>query len=169
MGRATARFARIAASLLLGFAICHANAESWTHSMKTFCFDTSDQVRLCYSEQLLTDTSTPLLVFIPGWTMPASLWEKQLAYFSGKYSLVAFDPRGQGASAAPNFGYTLERRVQDIKELLDRFPDRSFLPLRCLRCRSAKGHTKLCQDPCHSTGPGRFQAPLLNPETVCLR
>ncbi len=127
MGRATARFARIAASLLLGFALCHANAESRTHSMKTVCFDTSDQVRLCYAEQLLADISTPLLVFIPGWTMPASLWEKQLDYFSGKYSLVAFDPRGQGASAAPNFGYTLERRVQDIKELLDRFPDRSFI------------------------------------------
>jgi microsomal epoxide hydrolase len=127
MGRATARFARIAASLLLGLTLCQANAESRAHPMKTVCFDTSDQVRLCYAEQLLANTSTPLLVFIPGWTMPASLWEKQLAYFSGKYSLVAFDPRGQGASATPNFGYTLERRTQDIKELLDRFPDRSLI------------------------------------------
>lgn len=117
---------RIVASVFFGFAALQANAGD-QGPLNTVCFDTSDAVRLCYAEHLSGDASAPILVFIPGWTMPASLWEKQLAYFSGKYPVVAFDPRGQGASAAPDFGYTLERRVQDIKELLDRFPDRSFI------------------------------------------
>ncbi|MEI6416020.1 MAG: alpha/beta hydrolase, partial [Pseudomonadota bacterium] len=115
------------AGILLGLAMFQANAENQAKPLNTGCFDSSDQVRLCYSERLLGDASKPILVFIPGWTMPASIWEKQLSYFSGKYSVVAFDPRGQGASAVPNFGYTLERRVQDIKELLDRYPDHSFI------------------------------------------
>jgi non-heme chloroperoxidase len=117
---------RIAAGMLFGVAALQAYAES-QEPLNTVCFDTSDAVRLCYVERLSGDASAPILVFIPGWTMPASLWEKQLSCFSGKYPLVAFDPRGQGASAAPDFGYTLERRVQDIKELLDRFPERSFI------------------------------------------
>jgi microsomal epoxide hydrolase len=117
---------RVVASVLFGVIALQAFAES-QEPLHTVCFDTSDQVRLCYVEHLSGDASAPILVFIPGWTMPASLWEKQLAYFSGKYPVVAFDPRGQGASATPDFGYTLERRVQDIKELLDRFPDRSFI------------------------------------------
>lgn len=95
--------------------------------MESLCFETSDRVRLSYSAHLLDDAPQPVLVFIPGWTMPAWIWEKQLAWFSGKHSLVAFDPRGQGASAAPGYGYTLERRVLDIKELLDRFPGRGFV------------------------------------------
>ena len=113
--------------MLFGVAALQANAETPTNTLHTLCFDTSDAVRLCYVERLPGDASTPILVFIPGWTMPAFLWEKQLAFFSGKYPVVAFDPRGQGASATPDFGYTLERRVQDIKELLDRFPERSFI------------------------------------------
>jgi non-heme chloroperoxidase len=121
---------RIAAGMLFGVAALQASAETPANPANTLnnvCFDTSDAVRLCYVERLAGDASAPILVFIPGWTMPASIWEKQLAYFSGKYSVVAFDPRGQGASASPDFGYTLERRTQDIKELLDRFPDRSFV------------------------------------------
>ena len=121
------RFAQVVVCVLLGLALSPAHAESQAKPLNTVCFDSSDQVRLCYSAALLSDASKPLLVFIPGWTMPASIWEKQLAYFSGKYSIVAFDPRGQGASAVPDCGYTLERRVQDIQELLERFPDRSFV------------------------------------------
>jgi microsomal epoxide hydrolase len=110
-----------------GLTFSQAQAEGQETHLKHTCFDTSDQVRLCYAERLLDDASLPILVFIPGWTMPAAIWEKQLAYFSGKTSIVAFDPRGQGASTAPDFGYTLERRVQDIRELLERFPERSFI------------------------------------------
>ena len=119
---------RVAAGVLVGLAAFTTSAFAQSPPMNSVCFDSSDKVRLCYSEHLLTeDMARPILVFIPGWTMPAAIWEKQLSYFSGKYSMVAFDPRGQGASAAPRVGYTLDRRVKDIKELLDRFPDRRFI------------------------------------------
>ena len=95
--------------------------------MNKVCFETSDSTRLSYVEHLLADAAKPLLVFIPGWTMPAAIWQRQLTYFSGRYPIVAFDPRGQGSSAAPPSGYTLERRVEDIKELLDRFTGRPLV------------------------------------------
>lgn len=95
--------------------------------MKSACFESSDGVQLCYVEHLLEDVSSPTLVFIPGWSMPVSIWEKQMAYFSGRQSLIVFDPRGQGESEAPLTGYTLDRRSRDLKELLDQFPQRSFV------------------------------------------
>lgn len=114
------------------------------------CFVTGDGVRLCYATDLTADATLPLLVFIPGWTMPAAVWEKQLAFFAGKYPLLAFDPRGQGASAAPGFGYALERRAQDIAELLDRFPGRqavligwSLAVLEALAYVSQRGDERL--------------------------
>ena len=92
--------------------------------MRPVSFASSDGVRLCYRQDLRGTGDAPLLVFIPGWTMPATLWDKQLAHFVG---WVAFDPRGQGASDTPSHGYTLERRVQDLHELLGRFPGQRFI------------------------------------------
>ncbi|WP_158228853.1 alpha/beta fold hydrolase [Chitinimonas sp. BJB300] len=112
---------------MMSLLISNAYANDLMTPIVSRCFDTSDQVRLCYQEQILDDQSSPVLVFIPGWTMPAAIWSKQLAFFAGKRSTIAFDPRGQGLSDAPQFGYSLERRVKDIAELLNQFPDRHFV------------------------------------------
>lgn len=95
--------------------------------MKAASFETSDGVRLCYSAHLLEEDARPLLVFIPGWTMPAAIWERQCAWFAGKASMVTFDPRGQGESATPTDGYGLGRRARDIAELLGCFPGRRIV------------------------------------------
>jgi microsomal epoxide hydrolase len=99
--------------LLLGAG--NASAADALHSR---FFRASDGARLHYWEA----GSGKLLVFVPGWTMPADIWRPQIAHFSARYRVVAFDPRGQGRSAAPKRGYTANRRALDIKELLDRFP-----------------------------------------------
>ncbi len=78
-------------------------------------FVTSDGVRLHYHE---AGAGRPI-VFVPGWTMPGSIWRPQVEHFARTHRVIAFDPRGQGASAVPRDGYTVERRAQDIKELLD--------------------------------------------------
>src|SRR3954453_15768871 len=39
------------------------------------------------------------IVFIPGWTMAADIWEGQIAYFSKSHRVVAYDPRSQGQSS----------------------------------------------------------------------
>jgi len=57
-------------------------------------FTTSDQVRLRYLE---AGQGTAIL-FIPGWLMPADIWEPQLRELSKEYHVVALDPRSQGQS-----------------------------------------------------------------------
>ena len=50
--------------------------------------------------------------------MPAAIWQKQLVELGRNYYTVALDPRGQGESDAPSFGYTAERRATDLHEFL---------------------------------------------------
>jgi microsomal epoxide hydrolase len=83
-------------------------------------FTTSDGVELHYIEA----GSGPTLVFVPGWTMPAEIWEAQLRHFAPKYHVVALDPRGQGRSEKPSWGYVPARRAQDIGELLEHLGNR---------------------------------------------
>jgi len=81
-------------------------------------FVTSDGVRLHYLEA--GPHGAHILLFVPGWTMPAWIWAPQIAAFSRQYHVVAFDPRGQGDSDAPATGYEPGRRGQDIAELIAR-------------------------------------------------
>lgn len=77
-------------------------------------FLSSDHVQLHYLEAGRGHT----IVFIPGWTMPAWIFDKQIADFSRHYHVVAFDPRGQGDSTIATGGYDPGRRGQDIADLL---------------------------------------------------
>jgi len=103
------------------------NAPATALPPEQHCFETTDHVKLCYLSAGPQDTRAPLLVFVPGWTMPASIWRHQISYFAQQYPVVAFDPRGQGASDVPAQGYTFDRRVADLAELLDRWPDRHIV------------------------------------------
>ncbi|MDQ2804480.1 MAG: alpha/beta hydrolase, partial [Pseudomonadota bacterium] len=81
-------------------------------------FIASDGVRLHYLEAGSTLAHT--IVFVPGWTMPAWIWAEQIAAFGRAWHVVAFDPRGQGASEIAPGGYTPARRGRDIAELVAR-------------------------------------------------
>ncbi len=62
---------------------------------------------------------TPLTIaLIPGWCMPAWLWQPQIDALSAHYPVIALDPRGQGESDVPEHGYNFERRATDISEFL---------------------------------------------------
>lgn len=88
----------------------------WAQSeLRSRHFTTSDGVELHYLEA----GSGATLVFVPGWTMPAWIWEPQLEHFAASHRVVALDPRGQGESEKPAHGYHAERRAQDICELLE--------------------------------------------------
>ena len=50
--------------------------------------------------------------------MPAEIWERQIRHFAPTHRVVAFDPRGQGRSGKPSYGYQPSRRALDIGELL---------------------------------------------------
>jgi non-heme chloroperoxidase len=77
-------------------------------------FISDDGVRLHYLEAGHGQT----IVFVPGWTMPAWIFDRQIAAFSTGYHVVAFDPRGQGDSAIPPGGYEPVRRGRDIANLI---------------------------------------------------
>ena len=81
-----------------------------------FSFATSDGVRLHLIEA--GPPRAPTIVFVPGWAMPAWIFQAQIAAFSRAYHVVALDPRGQGDSEIPAEGYTPSRRGQDIGDLI---------------------------------------------------
>src|ERR1043166_109551 len=82
---------------------------------KSGFFKTSDDIRIHYVE---AGSGRPI-VFIPGWTMPAWIWQKQIDEFSKKYHVIAVDPRSQGESDKPPYGHLPETRARDYKELVD--------------------------------------------------
>ncbi len=79
-------------------------------------FTSSDGVRLHFLAA--GPPGAHILLFVPGWTMPAWIWTPQIAAFSQRYHVIAFDPRGQGESEAPPWGYDQDRRARDIADLL---------------------------------------------------
>jgi non-heme chloroperoxidase len=61
----------------------------------------------------------PSILFVPGWTMPAWIWQKQIDYFSKNYRVVAMDPRSQGESTQTGEGLYPAARARDIKTVVD--------------------------------------------------
>jgi non-heme chloroperoxidase len=90
-------------------------AQSTASANKGGFFKTSDGIRIHYLEA----GSGPPIVFIPGWTMPAWIWQKQIDEFSKHYHVIAVDPRSQGESDQPTYGHMPETRSRDYKELVD--------------------------------------------------
>jgi len=79
-------------------------------------FVTSDKVRLHYLEAGQGRT----ILFVPGWSMPAFIWEPQLAGLSPRWRTVALDPRSQGRSQVARNGHEPSRRGRDIAEAIER-------------------------------------------------
>ncbi len=82
---------------------------------KSGFFKTSDGIKIHYVEA----GSGHAVVFIPGWTMPAWIWQKQIDELAKKYHVIAVDPRSQGESDKPTYGHLPETRSRDYKELVD--------------------------------------------------
>jgi non-heme chloroperoxidase len=61
----------------------------------------------------------PAILFVPGWTMPAWIWQSQIDYFSHDYRVVAMDPRSQGQSSQTSDGLYPAVRARDIKAVVD--------------------------------------------------
>src|SRR6266516_102872 len=62
----------------------------------------------------------PALVFIPGWSTGADIWNHQIDTFAKTHRVIAFDPRSQGESTKTTTGNTPETRAQDLHALLER-------------------------------------------------
>ena len=82
-------------------------------------FHTTDNVRLHFLEVMprLPKPSSTVILLVPGWSMPASIWKAQLETLGRDWHTIALDPRGQGLSEIPNYGFDIDRRSDDIHEL----------------------------------------------------
>jgi len=59
------------------------------------------------------------IVFVSGTFTKLHMWNYQIDFFKDKTTVVAFDNRGVGKSSRPDFSYTMEMFVEDLKHLLD--------------------------------------------------
>ncbi|MCJ7753557.1 MAG: alpha/beta hydrolase [Thermoanaerobaculales bacterium] len=101
---------------LLALACMLAPEATWAQEeFRSHYFLTSDGVKLHYLEA----GSGPTIVFVPGFTAPAEIWEPQLTHFAATYRVVALDPRSQGRSEKTTEGHYLARRGKDIGELIE--------------------------------------------------
>ncbi len=60
------------------------------------------------------------LLFIPGWTMTTSVFEKQLDYFRShsEFTFIAIDPRSHGKTTQTSEGNHYEQHGRDIQEFI---------------------------------------------------
>lgn len=77
--------------------------------------DAEDGAKIHYHEA----GKGPALLFVPGWTMTADIWEAQIAHFAKTRRVVAIDPRGQGDSSKAAEGLYPAARARDIKAVVD--------------------------------------------------
>jgi microsomal epoxide hydrolase len=93
------------------------SATGWLpSSVKTTFVDAADGTRI----RTVESGSGPAILFVPGWTMSAEIWEKQFAHFAKARRVVAMDPRGQGESDKATEGLYPAARARDIKAVVDR-------------------------------------------------
>jgi non-heme chloroperoxidase len=59
------------------------------------------------------------ILFVPGWTMAAGIWDEQIRHFARSYRVVAVDPRSQGKSSKTGDGAYPAAHARDLKELVD--------------------------------------------------
>lgn len=62
---------------------------------------------------------SPSILFVPGFTMPAWIWENQIAHFSANYHVVVMDLRSQGESSKTGEGDYPAAHARDIKAVID--------------------------------------------------
>ena len=75
----------------------------------------ADGVKIHYME---AGKGTAIL-FVPGFTAPAWMWEKQINHFAEMHHVVAMDPRAQGESSQTAEGLYPVARAGDIKAVVD--------------------------------------------------
>ena len=90
-------------------------AQSAVPGAKSAFVTTTDGVKIHYLEA----GQGPAILFVPGWTMPAWIWEHQIAHFSKTHHVVAMDPRSQGDSEKPPEGHYPAARARDINAVVD--------------------------------------------------
>jgi non-heme chloroperoxidase len=116
---------RYIVALLLGYSAVGAHVslaqESRAVNPKSGFVTLPDGIRLHYIEAHPAEgvPNAPAILFVPGWTMPADIWEYQVSYFSRRHRVVAMEPRSYGLSSQTTEGNYPEAHARDIKAVID--------------------------------------------------
>ena len=78
--------------------------------------ETSSEVRLAHVEQ----GSGPVVVLLHGHPQTAASWRAVVPALARTSRVIVVDQRGQGASPAPDDGYDVRTRAEDVARLLRR-------------------------------------------------
>ena len=81
------------------------------------------------------------LLFVPGWSQSAQMFEKQLAGLKAHYRVLAVDMRGHGDSPKPTSGYRIARLALDLRQFIVR-QNAVLLALGC-RLADVRGRIRL--------------------------
>lgn len=73
-------------------------------------------VSIAYNECGKGDTT---LLFLHGWVINKSYWDKQLEYFCSKYKVVAIDLPGFGESGKSRQNWGFDEYTEDVKAVID--------------------------------------------------
>jgi non-heme chloroperoxidase len=65
------------------------------------------------------ESGRPALVLLPGWGMPAEVWQAQAETFASDRRVLAIAPRSQGRSTMTPAGLTPEQRARDLDKVLE--------------------------------------------------
>ena len=97
--------------LIIIFFICY-----WTTASAGQYVQVSSDLEIYYEE---AGTGRPL-IFVTGWTGTNEFFtQDQFPYFSKKYRVLAYDPRGQGRSSKTLEGHTYIQHGKDLRAFLD--------------------------------------------------
>jgi non-heme chloroperoxidase len=107
----------LCAATLFALAPGTAHAQSADVSVQDGYATVESGIRIHYLEAG-SGGSLPALILIPGWRLPAFLWNEQLQRFSKLTRVIAIDPRSQGESTKTTDGNTPESRAKDLYGVL---------------------------------------------------
>ena len=103
-------------SLVLSLALTSA-ASAQAPKTKSGFVTTADGAKIHYIQA--GTSKQPTILFVPGWTMPAWIWEHQIVHLAKTHRVVAMDPRSQGNSSQESEGLYPAARARDIKAVVD--------------------------------------------------
>lgn len=59
------------------------------------------------------------MLYIPSWNATSHVYEEFVPRFTDKYRVLVLELRGHGESSKPDYGYAIERLIQNTGLLLD--------------------------------------------------
>ena len=74
---------------------------------------------ICYRVSNAAPEGKPELVFLPGLTADHRLFDKQIAYFTGKYRMFVWDAPGHAASRPFKLAFNLQDKAKWLRDILE--------------------------------------------------